>query len=220
MADRNSQFVVDSLRPESLGGDTGKTYQLTVNSTNPTRVVGVDEAGMPVEESIPAAFSRFFVGLDGCIKDVPMRTGAGCSMEPAAERYEQVVMKEIVKAGQLPLETCPYTGQYKFITGANSLVKVPPGEVDCGGAGTIVRDTSGQIESGGCVHMQKVIAERKARALAKHNKTQTQAQTWKAEDVERMNANMAEAIGAAIAKASDPSKANKARLRAGQGEAE
>lgn len=222
MADRNSSFVVSTLRPESLGGAGGLTYQLTVNSTNPTRVVGVDDAGMPVEESVPAAYSRMFVGLDGCLRDIPMRTGAGCSMEPEAERYEQVVLKEIVKAGVLPVEACPYTGQYSYITHAPSLVKIPDGERDCGGNATLIRDGSGQLTSGGCVHMQKVITDRKARARKKHDDIQTKAGSWKSEDVERMNTAMADSIGAAIGKhlGGDPAKANKARLRNGQGEAE
>ncbi len=220
MADRNSQFVVDSLRPESLGGDKGKTYQLTVSSTNPTRTVGVDDAGMPVEESVPAAYSRMFVGLDGCIRDVPMRTGAGCSMEPEAERYEHVTMREIIKAGVLPVEVCPYTGSLKYITGANSLVKVPAGESDCGGSPAILRDTSGQVTSGGCVHMQTVITERKARSLKKHDETNVKYTTMSPAELSRINGDMADAIGVAIAK-NIPSLTNgRARLRDGKADAE
>lgn len=183
----------------------GGTYQLNVNSVNPTRVVAMDEAGMPIEETYPAAFSRLFVGLDGCVKDVPMRTAAKFSMEPEAERYEQVITREIVKDGQLPLDACPYTGQYKYITGIASLVKVPPGAEDCGGKPT------------GCEHMQGVIVERQKRARAKHDKIQEQAKTMKVEDVERMQSQMADAIGAAISRSADP-KANRANLRAGKGE--
>jgi hypothetical protein len=220
MADRNSPFVVSSLKPESLGGDKGMTYQLTVNSTNPTRTVGVDEAGMPVEESVPAAYSKYFVGLDGCIKDVPMRTGAGFSSEPEAERYEQVVTKEIVRAGQLPLDACPYGGAYMHVTGLPSLVKIPKGETPCMGNGQVIRDPeSGQIRTGGCLHMQKVIEERLARAKKKHDDIQAKASHWKSEDVEQMMQKTAEAFGAAMAKNANAQLAGaKSNLKAGKGE--
>ncbi len=215
MADRNSQFVVTELRPETSAGGRAGSYQLTANSVSPTRVVGVDDVGMPIEETIPACYSRWFVGLDGCEKDIPMRTAAVFSMETEAERYEHQVMREIIRAGQMPLEACPYTFEYKHIKGT-SLVKVPAGASDCGGS-------NGRTDSFGkpvpCEHMLAVMTERKRQALIRHEKIQRSAQIMKPEDVQRMHDQMADSIGAAIARHTDP-KAAKARLRAGVGEGE
>ena len=202
MSQKNSPYVVDSLRPEGLGGGGG-VYQLNVNSVSLTRIVGVDDAGMPIEETIPHAYHRLFVGLDGGIKRVPMRTAAVFSREPEAERYEQITMRDIISAGQMPLEACPYTFEYKHIKGG-PLAKVPPGESDCGGKPT------------GCEHMHKVIDARIAVSRKKHDLIQTQAQNMKTEDVQRMLDTVAEGVGAALAK-HDPNGA-KAKMRAGKGE--
>ena len=215
MADKASQFTVTELKPERIGGGSNASYNLTQSSVNPTRIVGSDDAGMPVEESIPTAYSRYFVGLDGCIKDVPMRTAAVFSMEPEAERYEMIVTKEIIGAGQLPLDACPYTYQYQHAK-RGPLVAVPAGESDCGGSATLIRDGYGQITSGGCTHMQKVIDLRKSNARVKHEKLQEQSKTMKTEDVERLMETTAKAFG--VAMQNNARESNKDRLRNGQGE--
>ncbi len=197
-----------------MGGGPGGSYQLTADSVSPTRIVGVDDAGMPIEETVPAAYSRWFVGLDGCEKDEPMRTAAMFSMESEAERYEHSVTREIIAAGQMPLDACPYTFEYKHIKGT-SLVKIPPGATDCGGT----RQTDQWGKPIPCEHMLGVMAERKARSRAKHDKIQAAALLMKPEEIQRMHDSMADAIGTAIARATSPKEA-KARLRSGQGETE
>ena len=215
MAEKTSQFTVAELKPERIGGGSNQSYNLTQSSVSPTRIVGSDEAGMPVEETIPTAYSRYFVGLDGCIKDVPMRTAAVFSMEPEAERYEMVVAKEIIAAGQMPLEVCPYTFQFQHIK-RGALVAVPPGETDCGGSPKLIRGGDGQIVSGGCEHMQKVIDLRKANTRAKHDKLQESSKNLKSEDVQVMMEATAKAFGVAMQQ--NARDQNKDRLRGGQGE--
>jgi len=215
MADRNSQFTVDRLTPERIGGGTNASYALTGASVNPTMIVGSDDAGMPVEETVPAVYSRMFVGLDGCIRNDPMRTSAVFSMEPEAERYEIVRTKENIQAGVFPLEVCPYTTEFAHIR-RGPLVKIPEGEEACGGSNKLIRDGSGQISSGGCEHMQKLIATRKALSRAKHDKLQESSKTMKSEDVEKLMESTAKAFGVAL-QAANPDAA-KARLRSGQGE--
>lgn len=202
MADRNSSFIVPALRPEVSGGVTKGVYQLTNSSVSPTRVTGMDDAGMPIEETYPAAYSKLFVGLDGCVKDVPMRTTADFSTEGEHERYEQTTTRDIIRDGQLPLEVCPYTGQFKYITGQPSLVKVPAGAEDCGGAPK------------GCKHMQAVIVERQKRARVKHDKLQEQAKVLKSDDVEKMLETTVKAFGVVMQQNNVDSA--KARLRDGK----
>ena len=152
MADRNSPFVSGALNPQRVGGNS-KFYELTSSSVTPTRVY-VDADGNTIEERIPVHYSQEWVGVDGCIKGVPMRTSAVFSMEPAHAGYEQIMTRDMIEGGQLPLAACPWTSKYSFITGGTLARSKKPGE-DCGG------------KPDGCSHMHEVIAARKATALKK-----------------------------------------------------
>jgi hypothetical protein len=208
----NNGFVVDSLRPERIGGGGG-IYQLTENSVNPTVITGVDEAGMPIEETVPTAYHRKFVANDGGINSVPLRTAAVFSREPEAERYEHMVVRDIVSAGFIPLTACPYTFEYKHIKGG-PLAKIPPGESDCGGRPGATDETNC------CPHLQTVIKARRAMSLAKHQKQEAQVSSMKTADVERMQEGMVKAFGQVMAThLSEPKTgAAKARLRDDKGE--
>jgi hypothetical protein len=208
----NNPFVVDSLRPERVGGGGG-IYQLTENSVSPTRIAGVDEAGMPIEETVPAAYHRKFVANDGGINSVPLRTAAVFSQEPEAERYEHMVVRDIVAAGFIPLTVCPYSYEYKHIKGG-PLVKVPPGESDCGGRPGATDETNC------CPHLQAVIKLRRAASLAKYERQQAQVASMKVADVERIQEATVKAFGQALANhfPGDQKAAGKARLRDGRGE--
>lgn len=150
MDPHNNPFVVDQLRPEGLSGETGKTYQLTNASVNPTRIVGRDALGMPIEETIPACYSRPFVHPCGAVNNVPLRTGPVFDMEPASVRYEQTEMQRLITNGWLPLWVCPYTAEFSYLGVPGPLVRPPDGEQDCGGSPK------------GCSHMHKVMADRTA----------------------------------------------------------
>jgi sRNA-binding protein len=200
-----SPFVVDMLQPRTMTGQQHKAYQLTPQSVTPTRIIGSDELGMPIEERIPIAYSRKFVGLDGCTKDVPLRSAAVFSNDEDALRYERATVSDIIRSGQLPLDECPYTNAYRYIKGG-PLVKSKDGTDDCGG------------KPGGCEHMQAVIKARQAVAKAKWDKEQEQLRQMKPEDAERLAATIAEGVGRAIA-ANDP-KSNRRNLAQGKGEAD
>lgn len=200
---QQSPYVVDMLQPQTIHGHRHRSYQLNANSVTPTRLVGSDDLGMPIEERIPIAYARKFVGIDGCIKDVPLRTAAVYTNEEDALRYERATVSDIIRNGQLPLDECPYTNAYRYIKGG-PLVKPPAGVDDCGG------------REGGCTHMRDVIAARQKVARAKWDKEQEQLRQMKPEDAERLAATIAEGVGRAIANA-DP-KANRRNLAQGKGE--
>lgn len=153
MAGSQSDFVNSgALSPQRIGGNS-KFYELTSASVTPTRVL-VDADGNVTEERIPVHYSTLWVGIDGCVKDVPMRTSAVFSMEPAHATYEQIMTADMIRGGQLPLAACPWTHKYSFLTGGTLARSKTPGE-DCGG------------KPDGCEHMKAVIAARLATAVKK-----------------------------------------------------
>lgn len=153
MANSVSDFVNSgALSPQRIGGNS-KFYELTSSSVTPTRVL-VDAEGNVIEERVPVHYSQLWVGVDGCVKDVPMRTSAVFSMEPAHAGYEQIMTADMIRGGQLPLHACPWTHKYSFLTGGTLARSKSPGE-DCGG------------KPDGCEHMKAVIAARLGTALKK-----------------------------------------------------
>lgn len=205
MSQHNSPFVVDQLRPEGLGGKSGGVYQLTASSVSPSRIVGRDEIGMPVEDTVPAAYHRALVDPHGNVTKVPMRTASVFSMEPEAERYEQQTTRDLISAGWIPLDVCPYSTEYTHLT-RGPFVKPPAGEEDCGG------------KPGGCSHMQAVIRERLKRSRAIFDADQAKLTTMKTEDVERIQEVTAKAFGAAMREHFPDPRANRTNLRTGKGE--
>ncbi len=196
-----SPYLVSELRPEGVNGQRGGTYQLNAVSASPTRITGRDEIGMPVEETLPHGPWREFVHPSGCLNKVPMFTSVGdVSLEHT--RYGQQMERDLVASGWIPSDMCPYSFEYKHFNGG-SFVKVPQGEVDCGGSKA----------DGGCVHLQKVITARLAASRKKHDADQAALTTMKMPDVEKM---MSAAVAAGIGMATDPKQskaANAARLR-------
>jgi hypothetical protein len=201
-----SPYVRDFLVPERIGGGSGRAYQLTADSVSPTRVVGRDKAGRPIEETIPAAYHKRFVMLDGGINRVPMRTAAVFSMEPQHERYEHVTTRELLRAGCMPLEVCPYTQQFLAITGTRCLVDNPSKHEDCGG------------KAEGCEHMHEVITARREQARAEWEHSQKSMQSMKAEDAERLMENTAKAFGVALSQHMPDPKVARKGMRDGKGE--
>jgi hypothetical protein len=207
MSQQHSPFVVSSLRPETMTGQVGGVYQLTNASVSPTRIIGRDEIGMPIEDTVPAAYWKYFVHPCGAINKVVLRTAAVFDMSPEAERYEIQVTREIVGQGWIPLAMCPYSFELSHVTGG-AFVKVPDGEKDCGG------------KPDGCDHMKSVIASRVARAKKKHDDDERALHAIKHEEAERMIAAVSEGVGIAMARHADPKAARKAMSShlAGKGE--
>lgn len=224
----NSQnpYVRDFLVPERIGGGSGRAYQLTADSVSLTRVVGRDEAGHPIEETVPAAYWQNFVMLDGGINKVPLRTAAVFSMDPQHERYENMTTKELVIKGCIPLRCCPYTQQFFAVTGTRYLVDNPEKTEDCGGSPNATN------EHDCCVHMKPLIEKRRKRARQLHDECQRRAANMTPARAANMMRDMAEAFGIVgeISKDADTSanadapdahiktKAARARLRDGKGE--
>lgn len=187
-------FVVNQLVPENRQG--GGIYQLNDLSVSPTRFVDVNEEGLPVEETIMAlAKSAKFVDRDGNICDVALRTGRVPSEDPEAVRYEQIVTFELIRAGQMPLASCPYTNAYRHIKGG-PLMKPPAGEQDCGG------------KPDGCAHMLKEIERRRAVCRERHEKQQQQFRSMGEGDIKLMMEAFGKVFGDAVANAAASGRAN------------
>ena len=206
---QQSPFVVNSLRPETMTGQVGGVYQLTNASVSPTRVIGRDEIGMPIEDTVPAAHWKYFVHPCGEPNKVVLRTAAVFDMSPEAERYEIQTTRDLVSQGWIPLGMCPYSYELAHVTGG-AFVKVPDGERDCGG------------KPDGCEHMKRVMETRRARARAKYESEEAVLQARTREDNERMIAAVSEGVGMAMARYADPRQAKRAATVAlsGRGEAD
>ena len=177
------QFVKDRLEPERAGGQG--VYVLTDSSVSPTREVEVTEDGIIVEETIMAlAKSAKFVDRAGNICDVALRTGRVLSEEPEAQRYEQYMVIELIRGGQLPLDACPFTQRFSFIRPGPLVAKVDgKSGPDCNG------------KPGGCEHMLKVIAARRAATAEKAKREQVSQASMSEEQVKTMMTSMAQAFG-------------------------
>jgi hypothetical protein len=206
MSNHNSPYARDFLVPERTGGGSSRAYQLTADSVSPTRITGRDKAGRPIEETIPVAYHKRFVMLDGGINRVPLRTAAVFSMEPQHERYEHITTRELLRAGCMPLEVCPYTQQHFAVTGTRHLVDNPDKIEDCGG------------HAEGCSHMQEVIKLRREQARAEWEESQKSMQSMKSDDVERLMQTTAKAFGVALSQNQTDQKAARRNLRDGKGE--
>lgn len=216
-----SPFVRDSLVPEGgVGGQAG-VYQITATSVSPT-ITTRDARGMPVEETVPHGYWEWWIGLSGCAKRVPMRTAAVFDRGHEATLYQNTITADHLRAGQLPAWVCPFTNDYRHVTGG-PLATPGPGDVDCGGSGPEFRGgiaTNGPTAPRVCAHMQKVINERLIASRKLHDETQQKVEQMSTEQVEKMTAGMATAFGQALAThaASMDPRAAKDRMKSGKGE--
>lgn len=209
----SNPFVVDQLTPQNTDGRPNGTYQLSKASVSPTRIIGRDARGFPVEDTIPTAAKwGYFLMPDGCTNKVPLRTGSVPSMHADAIAYENEVTYDIVMAGGIPSHLCPYSTTMYHIT-KGPFAAIPPGEQDCGGVNS----------ENGCTHLQGIAKARKAEVVRLYN---LEAEKFKAESEEvhaRMRADIVEGVGAAIAKHVSPiaqRSENAKRLKDGRGEVE
>jgi len=200
MNPQNNPFVVDRLRPE--GEQNEQTYQLTNASVSPTRTVGRDRLGMPIEDTIPACYYGLWVHPCGSVNKVPLRTGPVYSMEPEAFRYEQTEIQRMIHKGWLPLAECPHTTKYVYLGVRGPLV---PGGEDCGG------------QPDGCVHMQAIMKERTAHFRTIYDEEMRKLREMSEAEAEKMAKAVAEGVGIAIAeRLGDPReqiKANRNNLK-------
>lgn len=201
---QHSPFVVDQLKPEAAP-DNGGFYQLSQNSVSPTRIIGYDDAGLPIEETLPHCASRYFVMPDGEINLVPLRTSAVPSREPESERYEYTLIRDLIRAGAIPLDTCPHTTDYRATVGG-PLVTPPKGEAACDGAPK------------GCAHMGVVREKRKAIHKAKHDRVQAAPPSISPESMQQMTGAVATGVAEGVASSMAKLRANAERFKKGEGE--
>lgn len=203
MIDPNNPHVVQQLRPVNPTGTSTATYQLTKASVSPTRIVGRDARGFPIEETVPTVYWRPFLMLDGCINKVPLRTGSVPSMHGDAIAYEHETMYDLVVAGCIPAWLCPFSTSYTHLT-HGPFVTPGPGEEDCGGSAA----------EGGCSHLKKVAAIRKQFVLENYNRDMERFASEHRAEFERMRDGIVDGVGAAVAKYMTPqAKAEGARQR-------
>lgn len=200
------QFVVDRLTPERQNG--GGVYRVTADSVSPTRVIGEDpETGLPIEETVcAAAKAAKFVDPDGNVCEVALRTGRVYSDAPECERYELLIMRDLISQGQLPLASCPHTTEFRHIR-RGPLVALPEDPKEAKDA----ERCQGKPE--GCAHMQKVITDRRARARIKWDKHQAAVSSMDARTVEKMMTEFGKLFNGG-----GTSGASKGALVKGQGE--
>ena len=193
--------VVEQLRPVSRDGQNNTlTYQLTKASVHPTRVVGRDARGFPIEETVPTVPSKPFLMLDGCINNVPLRTGSVPSMHADAVAYENETLYDLIVAGCIPAWMCPHSTHYASWT-HGPFVSATNGETDCGGS----------TARGGCVHLQAIAKVRQEHVRETYRLdveafTKDQANARKAE-IEQMRDGIVAGVGEAIAKHMSPQQA-------------
>jgi hypothetical protein len=209
----DNPFVVTELTPRSRDGSDNRKYELTKQSAHPTRVVGRDDLGRPVEETVPTVYWKPFLMIDGCINKVPLRTGSVPSMHTEAVAYENETMYDLIIDGCIPTENCPYSTKHSHIT-RGPYVRIPEGESDCGGSRA----------EGGCAHMRALAIKRKAAVRADYDKREEEFSKMQRSEMERMRegivAGVGEAMATHLAKMSPQQRveAGRNRLREGKGE--
>jgi hypothetical protein len=148
-------FVSNRLKVERMDGDD--VYTLNQQSVSPVIELEISDDGVSIEQTIMTlAKSAKFVDRGGNVCDVALRTGRVLSNETGAASYEQYMMVDLIRGGQVPLAACPNTVQFSYIkpnpdgTGRpHKLIKDSEGE-DCGGLPS------------GCPHIWKLIDKRRA----------------------------------------------------------
>lgn len=200
-----SPFVVENLTPRNNTGQPTATYELTKASVSPSRVVGRDRRGFPLEETVPTVYWQPFLMLDGGINKVPLRTGSVFSMQAEAVAYENETVTELVTLGCIPAWLCPHSTKFQHITGGPFV----PGGQDCGG------------KPEGCEHIHAIAAARKADVLERYNAEAKLLADKEAERYANMTNSIVEGVGAAIAKhavaqGSTTAASRKANLRDGK----
>lgn len=209
MNNHNSPFVVDQVRPVSPDGQSTQTYQLSRASASPSRVIGRDARGLPVEDTLPTVPWRPFLSMDGCINKVPMRTASVPSNHADAVAYENETVSELVSVGFIPAWLCPYSTKFTHLTNG-PFAAPPPGVTDCGGSNN----------EKGCEHLQAIAKVRREEVIRLNNLAEQQFSAKRDEEFNRLREGIVQGVGEAIAKHVGPqSRTERAqKLRDGKGE--
>lgn len=201
--------VVQQLRPKNSSGLSTLTYELNSASVSPTRIVGRDARGFPLEETVPTVHWRPFLTTDGCIHKVPLRTGSVPSMHGDAVAYENETTPELVASGWIPAWLCPYSTMFSHIT-RGPFARSENGEEDCGGS----------EREGGCSHLKHVAKLRQDYVTAEYKQRVASFSAEHQVEFERMRDGIVEGVGAAVAKYMTPqASVEQARQKLRKGEA-
>lgn len=205
--DLQNPNVVQQLRPRNPQGVSTATYELTKATAHPTRIVGRDARGMPVEDTIPTVFWRPFLMADGCINKVPLRTASVPSMHADAVSYENETMYDLITSGCIPAWLCPYSTQYASWT-HGPFATPPNGETDCGGSNG----------PNGCVHLQAIAKSRKEHVLECYRRDQDsftkEYAHQRSQELAQMRDGIVEGVSEAMARHLTPqAKAEAARQK-------
>jgi hypothetical protein len=204
----------DYTTPTEMPARAGRVVQIHEGNVTPVRVVGRDEYGAEIEETIcPLARSEKFVDMAGNICVVPLACSRADERTYHHDKYAEQTRQDQIKAGSLPLAECPYTQGYQRLTRTPTLVKVPAGETACEG------DPNSPF---GCKHMHALIDKRRARTLEvtkaqeRTNKTLTEEQVHELFESLGKGLGLVKAGGAKASPASSPT-ASKTRGNLAEG---
>lgn len=223
MSDNKSPFEVQRVTPQALGGRTQEgTYQLNSASIHPIAIVGRDAAGRNIEETRPPCYSLRLVHPDGSINWVPMRTGAVFSLDPIAQRYETLTMRDAILDGWLPLWVCPYTMEFSYVVGG-PLAAPPHGVSACEGdkraleANLKHEDLTKPADDPsrlilGCSHLKALIMERRRSAQERFRADAQIATNLSVDQVKALMGGVGDAIAEAIHGNPADLKARKSRM--------
>jgi hypothetical protein len=157
----STTFTRNELRPPA-DARVGGVYQIEANSASPTRVIGRDKLGRPIEETIPTCYYQHWVDPGGNVMKVPMRTSSVFSLDTEAKRYEEETTVDLLRGGWLPLHVCPFTPVFRNVTGTPFLVENADRADDCGG------------EPDGCKHLRPIVVERQRVDKVRHAEQEEQ----------------------------------------------
>ena len=191
-------------------------YPLDKASVHPTRIIGRDRLGRPIEDTVPTVKWGWFLMMDGCINKVPLRTSSVTSQHADAVAYEQATIQDLVLGGAIPTWACPFSTKFMHLTGG-AFVLAGPGETDCGGVDS----------ERGCTHLQVLAKERTAEVKRISDLRTDEFAATHQDEIRRMRDGIVEGVGQAvgIAMADHLSKApgqaqaaRRDRLREGKGD--
>ena len=214
MSDIRTPIAVDQLEPINPTGRSNKMYPLNKATVHPTRIIGRDRLGRPIEDTVPTVRWGYFLMMDGCTNKVPLRTGSVTSNHADAQAYEQETMHDMITGSAIPAWMCPFSTKYTHITGG-AFVQPGPGDVDCGGVDS----------ERGCVHLQALAKDRLAEVKRVNDARAEEFAATHQDEMRRMRDGIVEGVGAAMAEhlgktPQQRAEGAKQRLREGKGETE
>lgn len=171
-----------------------KAYFLSVNNVSPTKdatTEGRDEdaKGTVPEETICSYSEKIdMMDLAGNLSEVPISNGRVPSLRLEAQIYRVGLVRELIAAGHLPIDVCPYASATPYKP-SGPLVRKPDGAKACAG------------EPGGCVHFLEVKKKRHTRAMAIWESSNADRESISIKNLDRLANYFGSAPSAEAAKA-------------------